>query len=195
MARGEEGCRVSTGTPDVQGRERRIARIILAMAAFAVFAIVAVALSRVALADTPSELPPISVTNITFSDDAPTEGDAITITVTVHNNGTSNYTGVALTVAYDRTNITTVKNLTVPAMGNVTVDVPWKAVKFTHVMTAVPIVEGFPLEKGLGTQALTVAAKPIGDSPTVAAALVVVLLVFVGSVAAPSVWERLSRRG
>jgi hypothetical protein len=179
----------------MQGRERRIARIILAMAAFAVFAIVAVALSRVALADTPSELPPISVTNITFSDDAPTEGDAITITVTVHNNGTSNYTGVALTVAYDRTNITTVKNLTVPAMGNVTVDVPWKAVKFTHVMTAVPIVEGFPLEKGLGTQALTVAAKPIGDSPTVAAALVVVLLVFVGSVAAPSVWERLSRRG
>jgi len=140
------------------------------------------------------ELPQIKVTNISFSNDNPKEGQNVTITVVIFNNGTGDVPNVSLTIAYDYTNITTVANLTVPAKGNRTVEVTWKAIKFTHVMSAIPSLQGVPLTNAGMTKELAVAATPIGNAYVVFAALVVVLLVFLAAVAAPSVWEHMRKK-
>jgi len=136
-------------------------------------------------------LPQIAVTDITFSDVTPKEGQNITITVVIYNNWSIPVSNVSVAILYDRTNITTVPNLTVPAKGNLTIDVPWKAVKFTHTMSAIPYVNDLQIQKTPKTAQLTVAATPIGNAYVVFAALVVVLLVFLAAVAAPSVWEHM----
>ena len=140
------------------------------------------------------ELPQIKVTNISFSNDNPKEGQNVTITVVIFNNGTGDVLNVSLTIAYDRTNIATIHNLTVPSHGNRTVEVTWKAIKFTHVMSAIPSLQGVPLTNAGMTKELAVAATPIGNAYVVFAALVVVLLVFLAAVAAPSVWEHMRKK-
>ena len=139
-------------------------------------------------------LPQISVTNITFSDATPKEGQNITIFIVIYNNWSIPVSNVSVTVAYDTTNITKVPDLTVPAKGNLTVEMPWIAVKFTHTMRAVPFVDDIPIQKVPKTVELTVAANPIGNAYVVFAALMLVLLVFLAAVAAPSVWEHMRKR-
>jgi len=168
--------------------------LLVAMAALALAPSMTVMVAEGSGAPPLSELPQIKVANLSFSNDNPKEGQDIVITAVLANNGTFDIANVSLTFAYGEVNITTVRNLTVPAKGNRTVEVTWKAVKFTHVMSAVPAVDGVPFAKVALTKSLTVAAKPIGNAYVVFAALVVVLLTFVAAVAAPSVWEHMRRR-
>jgi len=140
------------------------------------------------------ELPPIFITNITFSNDNPKEGETIVITVVIFNNGTHDISNVTVTLAYDTTNITIFKDITVPARTNVTKTVSWKAVKWDHSISAVPAVEGVPLTKYSMKVTISVKADPVGSVPPVAAALVVVLAMFAATVAVPAVWERVIKR-
>ena len=140
------------------------------------------------------ELPPINVTNISFSNNNPKEGQNVTIFVVISNNGTSDVVGVSLTIAYDTTNITTKRDITVPANGTYMVNVTWKAIKFSHVIVAIPILQGVLLTNAKHTEPITVAANPIGNAYVVFAALMLVLLVFLAAVAAPSVWEHMRKK-
>jgi hypothetical protein len=168
--------------------------IFVVLAAFAIAPSMTVTVSGADGIPPIQELPQIKVTNISFSNDNPKEGQNVTITVVIFNNGTGDVLNVSLTIAYDRTNITTMHNLTVPSHGNRTVEVTWKAIKFTHTMSAMPSVQGVPLTNAAMNKQLVVAANPIGNAYVVFAALMLVLLVFLAAVAAPSVWEHMRRK-
>jgi len=185
----------------VKGIPRR-SSVILAPAVilFVVLAAFAMIPSTTVVVDGQGGTPPtfnitlLKVLNISFSNDKPKEGQNVTIIVLIANNDTVDATNVSLTIRYDTTNITTVPHLTISAGKVLKVEVPWKAVKFTHTIYAIPSYERNVLTTASNRADIVVAAKPIGNAYVVFAALVIVLLAFLAAVAAPSVWEHVRKR-
>jgi hypothetical protein len=135
----------------------------------------------------PGGIPNVKVTNITFSNDNPKEGETITITALVWTNSSRNLTGLTVTFAYDGINITTVKNVSVNANSVTSVPITWKTVKWTHTMTAIVSIDTVPLPKSVGSAVLKVKADPIGDPWTPLGGLIAILITIVIAVAFPSI--------
>jgi hypothetical protein len=142
----------------------------------------------------PGGLPDVKIKSITFSSDNPNEGDIITITATVSNNGSKDLTNLIVIFSYDGTNITTVKNVSVAANSTTPVQVTWKAVKWTHDMAVVAGTEKAIYPKSALTMTLKVNANPIGDPWTILGALIAVGITILIAVAFPAILGSMKKK-
>lgn len=139
-------------------------------------------------------LPDVKVKSISFSNDNPNEGDIITISATIWNNGSKDLTNLIVIFSYDGTNITTVKNVSVAANSTTPVQITWKAVKWTHDMAVVVGTEKAIYPKSALTMTLKVDANPIGDPWTILGALIAVGITVLIAVAFPAILGSMKKK-
>jgi hypothetical protein len=167
------------------------------MMAVAMVLLLSIPLSTVTSAQGPGGqdgLPDVKVKAITFSSDSPNEGDLITITANIYNNGSKNLTGLIVIFSYDGTNITTIKNISIAANSSTSVPITWKAVKWTHTMAAVVGTEKAIFPKSAFSTTLKVNANPIGDPWTILGALIAVGITVLIAVAFPAILSSIRKK-
>jgi len=138
---------------------------------------------------------PLNVTSISFSDLHPVEGETVTITARITNNSSRDVADVVVVFMQDQEKrIGNSSSIDVPANGFVDVSVPWIAEPWSHVITALLQVRGAPLPSGMLSRQIQVRGKPLGDSCSVVACLLIVAATVSLSAMAPSVLSAARRR-
>ncbi len=133
----------------------------------------------------------VKVTNITFSNDNPEEGEEIIISATVWNNCAVDLTNITITFSYDMTVIKNITNLSIGAKENMTVNATWKAVKWRHRISVMASINGMPLKDSIMSKEITVEAKPIGDIQSLVIALIFIGGMIFGTTIVPSIFGKL----
>ncbi len=146
----------------------------------------------------------VKITNLTFSDIEPNEGDNITISVTVRNNESSpipdeNIPIKNLTLSLMRfeQNITE-RKISIEGEANSTFEFEWEAEGGRHTITAFLSAEtadsdeGIPLDERSAD--IWVEPEPIGDVYSPIIALFFVFVIIFGSAVIPSIWFSLTDR-
>lgn len=138
---------------------------------------------------------PIKITNITFSDDNPTEGDEITISSNVMNNGPTPIRNVTITFYRDYEELRNVTDITLEANSSTIVEITWLAEKWNHNISVMASIEDTPLKGTTTSKEIYVNAKPIGDIFTLIYALILIILVVLGTTIVPSIFGKLIGEG
>jgi len=138
----------------------------------------------------------IKITNITFSNDKPLEGEEITIYATVLNNESIRVSNITIQFfIMSEIEQRKIMNLTLEAKESLTVNITWIAKKWEHtVMVGVSIVEDTILMGSMMEKKIWVEAKPVGDLPTLGLALMAIFAIVLGATCVPSVKEKFYRK-
>jgi len=137
----------------------------------------------------------LNITQVTFSDDNPMEGEEITITATLTNNGSSTVDNVTVSFQVDQRDVIgNVSGITIGPDEARDASIRWVAEKWDHAIAAVVLVDGAPLMDVAQTAEIAVRAEPIGDIQSLFLALGIIMLTVVAAVMAPSIWSRIWKR-
>jgi hypothetical protein len=136
----------------------------------------------------------LNITNIAFSDDNPMEGDEVTITATLVNNGTRAVEDVTVNFQLDQQAIGNVTGISIGAGETRDASIAWTAEKWGHSVTGVVIMGGNPLMNTALTVEIEVQAEPIGDTASLFLVLGILALFIIAAIITPSIWFRIRPR-
>jgi len=138
----------------------------------------------------------IKITDVTFSNDEPVEGEEITVYATVLNNESIRVSNITIQFfIMSEIEQRKIMNLTLEAKESLTVNITWIAKKWEHtVMVGVSIVEDTILMGSMMEKKIWVEAKPVGDLPTLGLALMAIFAIVLGATCIPSVKEKFYRK-
>jgi hypothetical protein len=137
----------------------------------------------------------LNVTDISFSDDYPMEGDEITITATLENSGSRAVDNVTVNFQLDQQRaIGNVTGISIGAGETDNVSITWTAEKWDHSITGMVLMGGTPLMDSVLTVAIEVQAEPIGDTAPLFLTLGIIALIIILAIIAPSIWFRIRPR-
>ncbi len=118
----------------------------------------------------------LAITNITITGGEIVEGDNVTTTATIFNNGSIPASNITLTIYLDYLEIWNNTGIAIDGNSSSSVCHAWTAETGNHNISAMLSVNGMPLPDTMTGWNLTVQAAPIGDVPTLVAALGVMVL-------------------
>lgn len=130
----------------------------------------------------------VGISDMTFSSANPSDGDVITISVTVHNNGTSPISNATLAFYVDYVEIENITGIVLEANGSSNQVIDWTAEGGTHTISAVLSVNGVPLPDTEISSEIEVA---LGDPNTLIGALILIVAVVFITPLVPSIFEKL----
>ncbi len=130
----------------------------------------------------------ISITNLTFSNPEPEEGEVIIISVTVRNNMAQRIDDLTLSLMRFDQNITE-KEISIGPEEEETFDFEWEAIGGTQTITAVLSAEVFGEEIRISvvSENIDVEPEPLGDIYSPVLAMIFIFAVIFGSVLIPSI--------
>lgn len=134
--------------------------------------------------------PDVTITNLTFSENEPGEGENITIFVTLKNNESEVIDGLTIRLMRFDKNITK-KQISIEGENETTLEFEWKAVGGRQTITAVLSMkilnsdESIPLDDM--SREIWVEPEPLGDIYSPLLALGFIFVVVFGSVLIPSI--------
>ena len=138
-------------------------------------------------------LPDLVAGNLMFSKSSPTEGDTVTLTATIWNNGTDTASNVAVAFYYGSTKIGTKTIDSLQPDNSTTVNINWKTVKGTHDMKCQADPDGKINESkednNAVTASLTVKEK-VGGGDIMMFIIAAVVIIAVVAVAAVMMMKR-----
>jgi hypothetical protein len=118
----------------------------------------------------------LAITNIITTGGEIVEGDNVTTTVTILNNGSIPASNITLTLYLDYLEIWNNTGIAIDRNSSSSVSHAWTAETGIHNISAMLSINGMPLPDTRAGRNITVQAAPIGDVPTLVAALGVVVL-------------------
>jgi hypothetical protein len=130
---------------------------------------------------------PLEITEISFSDDDPLEDDEITIFATISNTGPVNISNITISYYVDFEVIKNITNYEIGGNESHTINITWKAEKWTHNITVMLTIDDTPLKDTSLSKYISVEAKPIGDFITLVAALILIFVIVSVIVILPSI--------
>lgn len=139
----------------------------------------------------------VSITNLTFSNSEPKEGENITIIVTVRNNGSSpipNLTVRLMNLRFEE-NISQ-KQFSINGSEELTFNFNWTAEGGRQTITALLILDTPGSKETIGRieEDIWVEPNPIGDVYSPILALALIFIVVFGSALIPSIWSSFTNR-
>jgi len=146
---------------------------------------------------TEQQLPDVTITNLTFSQSEPKEGENITIFVTLRNNESFPITDLTIRLVNLRLeqNISE-KQVSIDENDEKTIDFNWTAQGGSNSISALLIPEVVDLEEPIDSMSkeIWVEPEPIGDVYSPLFALIFIFIVIFGSVIIPSIFAFLTNR-
>lgn len=139
--------------------------------------------------DVPASTLDVKITNITFSNDGPVEGEEIRIYANVLNNGTQSANNITITFYVDSEAIANTTDTTINANESITVNCTWIAEKWSHNISVMISNGNIPLTNTRIANDIYVDATPIGNIQSLILALVVIFIIVIGTSFIPSTWE------
>lgn len=130
----------------------------------------------------------VGISNMTFSDTNPSDGDVVTISVTIFNNGTFPVSNITLTFYVDYGEIGNTTGINLEANSSSIQEINWTAESGTHTISAILSVNGIPLPNTEISSEIDVA---LGDVNTLIGALILIIAVVFIAPLAPSIFEKL----
>ena len=129
-----------------------------------------------------------SISDITFSSANPSDGDEITLSVTIHNNATFPISNATLTFYVDHVVIDSISGIALEAKGSLDQAINWTAEGGTHTISAILSVNGMPLPD---TEISLVIEVALGDPSTLVGALTLIVAFALITPLVPSIFEKL----
>lgn len=137
---------------------------------------------------TEQQLPDVTITNMTFSDIEPKEGDNITISVTVRNNESFPVTDLTIRLVNLRLEQDiSEKQVSLEENDEKTFDFNWTAEGGSQTISALLMLTGLEEPIDRMSKEIWVEPKPIGDVYSPILALAFIFIVIFGSVVIPSI--------
>ncbi|MEW5936403.1 MAG: CARDB domain-containing protein [Candidatus Thermoplasmatota archaeon] len=133
--------------------------------------------------------PDIKITNITFSDDTPVEGEEITIYATVLNNDSMPVGNVTITFYVDSKALGNATDITIKANESIISNITWVAEKWTHNISVMASIGDAQLMNTRIGKEIYADARPIGDTRSLVLALIIIFIIVIGTSFIPSIWE------
>ncbi|MCK4444604.1 MAG: hypothetical protein KAW09_08670, partial [Thermoplasmata archaeon] len=116
----------------------------------------------------------VGTSNMTFSDTNPFDGDVVTISVTIFNNGTFPVSNITLTFYVDHGEIGNTTGINLEANSSSIQKIDWTAESGTHTIGAILSVNGMPVpDTEIGSE-IDVA---LGEANTLIGALILIIAV------------------
>ncbi len=136
---------------------------------------------------TEQQLPDVTITNLTFSESEPKEGDNITVSITVRNNESRDISNlnISLVDMYFERNLTEWEAESIEGKNESTFNYEWEPEGGRHNITAMVTFNGLELDRR--SEEIWVEPEPIGDVYSPILALIIIFVVIFGSVVIPSV--------
>jgi len=138
----------------------------------------------------------VTITNLTFSENEPKEGDNITIHVTVRNNRTERIENLNISLVRNNQNFT-VRQVSINGTTTKTFYFYWEAEGGNQIFRAnlsLEMPDGRILESEPSVKEIWVEPEPIGDVYSPILALFLVFVIIFGSAVIPSLWSSLTDR-
>ncbi len=130
----------------------------------------------------------VGISGMTFSSANPSDGDVITISVTVHNNATFPISNVTLAFYVDYVEIENVTGINLEANSSSNQEIDWTTESGTHTISAMLRVNDMPLPATEISSEIEVA---LGDPISLIGALILIVAVVFITPLVPSIFEKL----
>ena len=138
----------------------------------------------------------IYISDITFSNDEPADGDVITISATIVNNASFDVNNISISFYVDYEEIGNKTGINMEANGTAIQNIEWIAESGDHTISAILSIDDMAL---MDTQTSEDIFVTLGDISTLIYALLLIILIIFGTAVVPSILRRLkdgnSKRG
>jgi hypothetical protein len=138
----------------------------------------------------PSQMGPVLVQDLGFSEKEPVEHDEITLNATLVNNVSIELSNITVHFLVDMKEIGNISGLQIGINGSLAVQQRWKASKYNHTVSVLVSVDGQLMRDSQINKGIYVEAEPIGDFTTPVLLIAALLLTLLATVAAPGILER-----
>ena len=135
----------------------------------------------------------LNITNITFSDNEPVEGEEIEITAILVNSEFRRLSNISVEFKLDNSELGNVTDIILEPNESRNISITWKAENWEHNVNAMVRMGGIPLVNTMTGREIYVEAKPIGDQSSLVYVLILIVLVVLVTAITPSIITRIKR--
>jgi hypothetical protein len=131
----------------------------------------------------------IQVLNITFSDDAPMEGEDIVISTYIKNNSPKTVTNITVSFLLNNEVLTNISGITLGINESKLVEYEWTTEKGQQNIGVRLYMNGYLIQTPLVNEKIYVEQEPLGDIGTLVLAILTIFIFILILVILPSIWS------